>query len=491
MQNDRPPPWPQDQLVEPAAEPVVEVVAVFDETILCARHLREGESFVIGVEPGVDATIAEGLLPIGTLPLVRARGRCHELLIVDELAGTIQLGEKSRSCASLIRSLDALPCPGIAAAHALPLHGGIRACFIVGALTFYVRHTTAARSLPKPRFSCEPTLVTALCSFAILCAWMLILAFAVPSDPALDRGHLAIDTLLRARVENLLARLDRQQAQPALSWDLRCVPGAAGRAGDLASAAAARSRSSSPQQRTAPLTQSRSLLPPSLSAVMQDARSALSVFSGRGGAASRGKSRGCGSLELPPSSLLSGLEFPALGELPSSVGGLGYAGDSSGIDNYGLGRLGGIGRGAGPSSGGSYGLGGWTGRPCEREPPTDSPAQSSVSAKRRGLLAPTTKRPVGIRLLELVGSPHNGAVRRVAMRHLDEFGRCPREDQTKHLILRLVVAPSGAVVRLSVGSQPSVDPALERCALEVASGWHFFPPASGALSVMIPFSFED
>ena len=223
MQNDRPPPWPQDQLVEPAAEPVVEVVAVFDETILCARHLREGESFVIGVEPGVDATIAEGLLPIGTLPLVRARGRCHELLIVDELAGTIQLGEKSRSCASLIRSLDALPCPGIAAAHALPLHGGIRACFIVGALTFYVRHTTAARSLPKPRFSCEPTLVTALCSFAILCAWMLILAFAVPSDPALDRGHLAIDTLLRARVENLLARLDRQQAHPALSWDLRCT----------------------------------------------------------------------------------------------------------------------------------------------------------------------------------------------------------------------------------------------------------------------------
>lgn len=468
---------------------VVEVIAIFDETILCARHLRPGESFVIGTAPGADVTTAEGL-PLARFPLVQPSGGGHELVFTAELEGALQRpGGATCTFPSVIEGLEALPCAEHAEVHRISLDGFARAWIRVGALGFHIRRTTAAPRLPRLAQLASSELGLVLSVLAILCMYALVLAFSVPPDPRLDRRPLAIDRQQLARWQVWL-RLEQPRPVEKLSV---CLPGEAGRgqavqaAARIAPAVAARSAASE-------LSSPAAAAPPVWSSARSAIRPLAAMLASVTGAAPSGQHTGCGSVSRGSSLSLAEQFAPIVSPPPDggipAFGGIGNSGSIGSIG--GIGRIGdGFGR-LDPVRGslgsfGRFGSAGFRGTPCGGPPEPHAPRPPVAARPRPDASSTRATDAIQLQVLQVSGGAGRDPLRRIIARHLDEVGRCPHPPRPAQLSLRLVISASGVVLHATASGAPH-DLALEQCVVDAARGWQFPPLDSGVTIVTAPIT---
>jgi len=85
------------------------------------------------------------------------------------------------------------------------------------------------------------------------------------------------------------------------------------------------------------------------------------------------------------------------------------------------------------------------------------------------------------------GSIPQGAVARILARHLREVSACADTHGTHDLVLRLVVAPTGAVQTATAEG----DRAFGDCVVQAASTWVFPATDAGVTTIEVPLTFTE
>ncbi len=142
------PPVPSDE-VESAATSV-EVMVLWDQSVLHVAHLTPPRSFYVGEEEGrsigCDYFVPAEKLGTTRAPIVLADANSVNVVLLPRATGTIEIGGQTMSLQDAVASGRTQPCAELSGAHQMPLPSGGKAKIILdNGLTFQVQTVNAGR----------------------------------------------------------------------------------------------------------------------------------------------------------------------------------------------------------------------------------------------------------------------------------------------------------------------------------------------------------
>jgi hypothetical protein len=136
--------------VELANVLTVEVMVLWQDTVLHVKHLTPPRSFYVGEprgdEPPCDFTLPEETLGLSRLPVVQVNGGVIQLVIPPGATGTLQLqGGKAASFEELLKAGKLDPCAAVEGGHQVALAFGSKARIELKNFAFMIGVVSAGR----------------------------------------------------------------------------------------------------------------------------------------------------------------------------------------------------------------------------------------------------------------------------------------------------------------------------------------------------------
>ncbi|MSP60901.1 MAG: AgmX/PglI C-terminal domain-containing protein [Myxococcales bacterium] len=482
------------EAIEDRSRRAIEVVTLFEDTILDVRHLVEpahahapDDPFTIGPDPAATINVPGGALPITRFPLVRWSGGDPEISFTPSMGGDVTTDGRERVLADLVAEGRATPCREVAGAFTLALDVGMLARVILGDATFLVRAVPAPRRHKVPLRLDSQALVS-LGIAVSACSLFLALVFSLPPDA----HSLSLDPTLGAqRMGHFILKPPEEKPQDdeLPKWLAKKPDSDGGGKGR---------RAAGPEGKLGnPKSNSRSGLfvikgpksnpDPQLARVLAEERARSIGLVGILRQESREQGSPFASIFAPDSALGDGAET-VLGGLigtqvadafgcPGCMGMTGTlrGGGGTGSGTIGLGDLGRI----GPGGGGGPKIG-WGRGPKGLAPGDHRPGGPDDEGK-------------GIVTVRGNALPKE-IIRRVIRRHINEVRFCYEKELAKRpslagrVTVQFAIAGMGQVISSTVQQSTLNSPPVETCITGAVRRWEFPRPEGGGL-VMVSYPF--
>jgi len=461
---------------EPEGPPALEVRAVYNGVLIGTRLLHEvapmrrlralptsdpEDNYTIGQSPHADAPAPVEILGKPEMPLVSRWGAGFLINVTPGMTGDVAVGGK------LYRLADYLA--GRGSNFSLPANGRARLC--CGAVSFDLRHTTAAPALPRPWFTWRWSEQKFNLGAFLVLGILLLLSFAVPPD-----GVSVSSDLLGMNRLFLPITYTPAQPEPTPDFLARRPDKGAGDAGKAHAGESGRAGDKTSKKPTGHL------------AIKGDG---VDMHLGKTAAESAIRNKGIlGVLNAANNSPFASIfgRDSAVGDAKEDVlgnllpgligngygpGGLGTTGTGAGGGGHGLGTIGpSVSYGTvGPGYG--RGAGGELRRHVARTPP-------SVT---HGVV--TTR-----------GSLDKEVVRRVVRLHMNEVKSCYDQELVRkpgldgRVSVQFVIAANGQVITSVLNSTTMNNARVESCVVDAVKRWSFPAPRGGGIVIVqYPFNF--
>jgi pSer/pThr/pTyr-binding forkhead associated (FHA) protein len=189
---------PADE-VEDARASSVEVMILWDTTVLHVQHLTPPRSFYVGEEQGKSFT-CDYFIPAEKLGTTRApivladRGGSVSLVLPPRATGTIEIaGQPKRTVQQVIEQGLAQPCAELSGASQIALSPGSKARVEVGGLVFQISAGNAGRVVAGHFQLDSQGLLYAGVSLAVHAGLLAAMAFFMPPLGATDEDGISAD----------------------------------------------------------------------------------------------------------------------------------------------------------------------------------------------------------------------------------------------------------------------------------------------------------
>ncbi len=208
---------PADEVEDPRASSV-EVMILWDTTVLHVQHLTPPRSFFVGEEQG-KALGCDFFIPSEKLGTTRApvllaeRGGAVSLVLPPRATGTIEIaGQPKMSVEEAIAQGRTQPCVELAGASQIPLPPGSKARIEVAGLTFQIAAGNAGRVVAGHfQVDTQGLLYTGI-SLAVHAGLLAAMAFFLPPLGATDEDGISPDQQYLLQ-QYLQAAAEKEQAE--------------------------------------------------------------------------------------------------------------------------------------------------------------------------------------------------------------------------------------------------------------------------------------
>lgn len=469
------------------AERALEVVIMWgDNEVLRVDYLSPLRAYYVGESTAasggfdVDYVIGADVLGTSALPVVLESAGVITLVIPHGASGDVTVGGERVRVEDLIASGHALPSSQLAGAHAYPLPAGASGRIAVHGFTFLVRPVNAGKAvgLQGPAIDLAQQAWTAA-SFAVHGLLLSMMYFLPPGASALSLELLNEDS---SYAKYLVQVPELVEATPA--WiDKPRDGGGTGKA-EQGDSGQMGKQSAPKTNRKYAIAGPADTKDPHMARTqaLREAQSAgiLGVLSTSKGAWDSPTSvfGEDSPLGYDPVAALGALMGEQVGENAGFNGlgmrGTGRSGGGDSEGTIGVGKLGTIGHGAHDGADSGYG-------------------RSTAGMGTRNARVPSLR--VGV--ADVRGSLSKEAIRREIHRHLNEVRACyeqelnARPDLSGRVMIKFIVAPTGAVQMSAVSSSTLGVKRAEDCISQAVRRWTFPQPDGGGIVVVsYPFVFD-
>jgi hypothetical protein len=483
-----------DMLPEECEGPssAIEVMILWDTTVLHVSHLTPPRSFYVGEEQSKNVT-CDYFLPSERLGATRApvvlvdRSGAANLVILPRAKGTIEIaGQPKITVADALARGLAQPCAELSGAAQMPFPQGSKATIEVDGLTFKVAAVNAGRAVAAAPIITESLPYHGISAF-VHASLLAAMAFLMPTLGATGDDAITSDQSVRIRqyldvagetnkdakpAEDLADAADRNEREGGQGQRSAGEEGAMG--SPVSKATGKRYAIEGPRENEDPrIARERAL---------RDARDfgMVGILNSGGGGdpdAPIAPWGGADSLGNDPMSARGGMWGNEIGDSFAAGGlgltGVGEMGGGRG-EGIGLGMIGTIGHGAGGGPGQGFG-------------------------RNSGRLAPGHRvaSPV-VRIGTTTASGHLPAevIQRIVRQNFGRFRLCYENGLRSspslqgRVAVRFVIGRDGAVSSVGNGGSDLPDPGVVSCVVRAFYGLSFPSPESGIVTVVYPIMFS-
>ncbi len=486
-------------------DPAIEVVLMWGGNVLHVAHLSPPRRFVVGEtndwrdiertwnpsffdrllrrpSPGIDYPLAADVTGVDRLPLVLdATAGGVNVLVPEGSSGTVNIDGQSYSLQEMEAQGKLQMCGEVPGAKQLLLPTGATATIDLGAFRYVVRPTAAGKPIGKG-FQPDLRPLAYIAGSAVFFSIFLILFYFAPIE---SRG-LSLDQLdPDSRLVKFLMEPPETQEEETPEWlqdskqdDKEGGTGKRhkGEEGQMGKRDSKKTRNrygiKGPADNPDPHM--------AREQAKEMARTAgilgtLRAMTGSWNAPTSPYGRDT-ALGNDPMSALGALMGDQIGE-NFGFGGLGLrgtgrGGGGTGEGTIGLGNLGTIGHGAGGGTGSGYGRG-------------------AGGFRGRGARVPRIRQGTA----EVRGSLSKEVIRRVVRRHINEVKFCYEQELNKNpdlegrVVVKFIIAASGAVQSAVVASSSIHNSRVENCVVQAVRRWTFPKPEGGGIVIVRAYPF--
>jgi TonB family protein len=472
-----------DKIEDRTGAHIIEVIPIWQNSALDAKHFLEPRSYYIGEDPECDFFIPSERVPSPKFPLVFTDGASSSLMIPPNAEGDVTIGEERIDLKELISRGQAVQSSEYPGVYRYSIPAGARCKIDIGTVSFLVNSVPPPRQFKGPlAFDWHSQLYTVFSLIAH--AAFLFLVYFIPPEPK----TLSIDLLaLENRFVKYIIQPPEIQQEEIPEWLKRSDEGEEmggkgkrhkGEEGMMGDPKAKKTDShygiKGPKDNPDPhmaRTRAREMAKTAgilgIIAVAPGAVNAPTSPFGRDTA-----------LGNDPENALGALMGNQVGE-NFGYGGLGLrgtgrGGGGTGEGTIGLGNLGTIGHGAGGGSGSGYGRG---------------------AGGLRGRRARAPRIHTGSAVV--MGALSKEVIRRIVRRHMNEIKFCYEQqlaiqpDLRGRVAVKFVISPQGSVSSSVVASTTLHNARVENCIVKAVRRWVFPAPEGGGIVIVTyPFMLE-
>ena len=479
--------------VEDHGKPAVEVMVMWDTTVLHCEHLSPPRSFYVGEEEGknfkCDFFIPSEKLNSTRAPILVASGASAYAVLLPRAKGTIELpGQPKMTIEEAIATGKAQPCPEMSGAHQISLAAGARVRVELDGLVFQTSAISSGKKIPVPLIAAASLSIFMFVgmSFLVHAGMLAGFAFFKPKmSGADDEENRKEQQILMQQFLKAAAEREQEEKPPedvttpqADNKEGGTGTRAKGDEGSMGnpntSATNKRYAVQGPKDNPDPHIARQAALREAAEFGIIGLLNTGAAGDPNAPTAPWGRDDSSGSDAISARGNMWGADIgEAFGAGGLGLSGIGEGGGGRG-EGIGLGSIGTLGHGSGTGTGSGFGSGsGRLGGDHKTKPPQVRMGATTVSGRL----------PAEV-------------IQRIVRQNFGRFRLCYENglknnpSLTGRVSVRFVIGRDGAVANVGNGGSDLPDSAVVNCVVRSFSGLSFPQPEGGIVTVVYPISFS-